>query len=268
MSISTRLFAWIMLVFTAFVAIVIIVDTTLMNYFFAFITVLKMYDIDDMVNQMYLGPETEYLETLNELELKFNISVEIFDKNDRLIYSTDSPNAVYGEETDQSLIKAYGREADSDAKFSTPSGRERIWALKTYQRTQDAEKVVFFVDTMELENGYRLKTYTSLAAIQDGATVSLIIVVLTSVILIFFALIIVKKITRRMTRPLNDIIEITHDISTRDFSKRCPPSNTIEIDTLSQSVNALSESLSGAIEELKKKNVQLQADYEKEKELE
>ncbi len=268
MRISTRLFAWIMLIFTVFVAIVIIVDTTLMNYFFAFMTVFRMYDIDDTVNEMYAGPEEEYLETLNELELKFNISIEIFDENDWLIYSTDSPEAVYGKQTDQSLLKVYGKEDDSDAKFTMPSGRERIWALKTYQRSEDAEAIVFWVDTMELVNGYWLKTYTSLASIQDGSTVSLIVVVLTSIIMIFFALIFVRKITRRMTRPLNDIIDITHDISLQDFSKRCPPSNTIEIDTLSQSVNALSESLAGAIEELEEKNAQLQADYEKEKELE
>lgn len=268
MRISTRLFLWIMVVITLFVAIIIVVDTTLMNYFYALITVLKMYDIDSTVNEMYQGPTSDYIDTLHELELEFNISIEIFDENGVLIYSTDSAEAVYGTQTNQALIKNYGTEDEGSTKFTMPSGRERTFELKTYKKTEEAEGVKFFIDTIELENGYRLKTYTSLASIQDGANISLIVVVLTSIVMIVFALIVVRLFTQRLTRPLNEIVDITHGISLRDFSKRCPPSNTIEIDTLSKSVNALSESLSFSIEELKEKNAQLQADYEKEKELE
>ncbi|MBR5428611.1 MAG: HAMP domain-containing histidine kinase [Clostridia bacterium] len=273
MRISTRLFAWIMLIFTVFVAIVIIVDTTLMNYLYVALTEFKLYNIDVTISEMYHGPQSEYLPFLRRLEFENNISLEIINPQGVLYYSSDSTEAVYGPETDQSLKRSFGREDEKPITITHWNEKtqkldiERQTALKTYTKA-DQSTIRFLVDEMTLENGYTLITYNSLASIKDGSRITLIVVILTMLIMTGFALIFVRKITKRMTRPLNDIIDITHDISMRDFSKRCPPSNTIEIDTLSQSVNALSESLAGAIEELEEKNAQLQADYEKEKELE
>lgn len=279
MSISTRLFAWIMLIFIVFVTIIIVVDTTLMKYLFVLITEMKSYDIDITVSEMYQRDPSGYLPFLRRLEFEDNISLEIFDENGVLMYSSDSIDAVYGPQTDQSLKRDIGKKDENGVEtekaidinswnvkthqFDNP----RKTALKTYVRA-DGSSIQFLVDEMSLENGYTLKTYKSLESIKDGSTITLIVVILTMIVMIVFALIFVRKITRRMTRPLNEIVRITHDISTMDFSQHCPPSNTIEIDTLSKSVNALSGSLSLSLEELKEKNAQLQADYEKEKALE
>ena len=273
MRISTRLFLWIMLIFTVFVAFIIIVDTTLMKYLFVVITEFKMYDIDVTVSEMYQRDPSEYVPFLRQLEFENNISLEIFDEDGVLMYSSDSANAVYGPKTDQSLKRDFGKPNEDSITIKTWNkktqqlDKEKKTALKTYVRV-DGSTIFFLIDEMLLENGYTLKTYFSLEPSKDGATITLIVVIMTMIVMIVFTAAFVRIITRRMTRPLNKIVDITHGISLRDFSKRCPPSNTIEIDTLSKSVNALSESLSFSIEELKEKNAQLQADYEKEKELE
>lgn len=67
---------------------------------------------------------------------------------------------------------------------------------------------------------------------------------------------------RRITRPAKEISRIAERISKFDFSNRCPPAHTRELDRLSQSVNHISEELQDYVGRLEQSNRRLGAELE------
>lgn len=73
---------------------------------------------------------------------------------------------------------------------------------------------------------------------------------------------------RWITRPIVDISHIAARIAALDFSSRWVQRRTDEIGALGDSLNALSDSLSDALTELKSANARLQRDMERERDME
>ena len=74
--------------------------------------------------------------------------------------------------------------------------------------------------------------------------------------------------TRWITRPIVDISHIAARIAGLDFSSRWAQHRTDEIGALGDSLNTLSDNLSGALTELKAANERLQQDMERERDME
>ncbi len=265
MSVSTRLFLWIMMLMSLFVTVIIVVDTFLINYLYIFSTVWDQWSIDSDFDEMFAGEESDYLDKLSEMEKEYRTFIELYDPAGVLVYTSDAEPPVFGASTDQSLVRSYGKEDENSVHFEL-KGLERVFELLTDPNSDIGLR--YFVHTIELNNGYTAKTFKMITPVKEGAELAFYIVIATSVALIFVAIVVVRLFAGRFTKPLKKISSITQNMATLDFSKRCPPANTREIDSLSESINTLSESLSGAIEELKEKNRQLQEDFEKEKQLE
>lgn len=71
-----------------------------------------------------------------------------------------------------------------------------------------------------------------------------------------------------MTRPIKKISAISRQMADMDFGSLCPVKRTDEIGVLSDSLNELSVRLSVALSELREANRKLQADIDRERELE
>lgn len=71
-----------------------------------------------------------------------------------------------------------------------------------------------------------------------------------------------------MTAPIKKISKMSKLMANMDFDSLCPVKRTDEIGVLSDSLNTLSGNLSAALAELKDANQKLQADIDKERELE
>ncbi len=71
-----------------------------------------------------------------------------------------------------------------------------------------------------------------------------------------------------ITAPIKKISKMSRRMASMDFSSLCPVDRTDEIGVLADSLNTLSSNLSVALMELKEANQKLQADIDKERELE
>ena len=71
-----------------------------------------------------------------------------------------------------------------------------------------------------------------------------------------------------ITAPIKKISKMSRRMANMDFNNFCPVERTDEIGVLANSLNSLSSNLSAALMELKEANQKLQADIDKEKELE
>ncbi len=98
-------------------------------------------------------------------------------------------------------------------------------------------------------------------ALEKSIPVLSIIILSVSVIAAFFY-------TYYMTKPVKRISKLSKQMADMDFSGFCPTGRTDEIGILSDSLNELSEKLSKALSELESANKKLQADIDRERQLE
>ncbi len=98
-------------------------------------------------------------------------------------------------------------------------------------------------------------------ALQKSLPVLSVIIIVVSIITAFLY-------TAYMTTPIKRISKISKQMAALDFSGLCTVRRTDEIGVLASSLNNLSGKLSSALSELQDANKQLQADINKERELE
>ncbi|MDO4345643.1 MAG: HAMP domain-containing sensor histidine kinase [Eubacteriales bacterium] len=118
----------------------------------------------------------------------------------------------------------------------------------------DVEYTVFIAKNMEKESQIT-------EALQKAIPVLSVVILAVSIVASFFY-------TVYMTTPVKQISKISKQMAALNFSGLCEVRRTDEIGTLSSSLNELSEKLSSALSELQNANKQLQADIDKERELE
>ena len=118
----------------------------------------------------------------------------------------------------------------------------------------DVEYTVFVAKNTEKESQIT-------EALKKAIPVLSVVILAVSVIAAFFY-------TVYMTTPIKRISKISKQMASLDFSGLCPVRRTDEIGVLAGSLNDLSGKLSSALSELQSANKQLQADIDKERELE
>ncbi len=127
------------------------------------------------------------------------------------------------------------------------------WCRLTFADSTE-EYTVFFSKNTEKESQV-------VEALQNAIPVLSVVIIAVSIIAAFFY-------TAYMTTPIKRISKISKQMAALDFSGLCTVRRTDEIGILAGSLNDLSEKLSSALSELQSANKQLQADIDKERELE
>ncbi len=127
------------------------------------------------------------------------------------------------------------------------------WCRLTFSDSTD-EYTVFFSKNTEKESQV-------VEALQKAIPVLSVVIIVVSIVAAFFY-------TVYMTTPIKRISRISRQMAALDFSGLCSVRRTDEIGVLAGSLNDLSGKLSSALSELQSANKQLQADIDKERELE
>ncbi|MBQ9023565.1 MAG: HAMP domain-containing protein [Eubacterium sp.] len=120
-----------------------------------------------------------------------------------------------------------------------------------------------------LEDGNLILIRTPLESIQQSAQIASVFLLIVGLIAIAVSIIVGIVLSRRITRPIQTLQEISKRMVDLDFEakyKNADPHGD-EIDQLGDHMNRLSETLEGTISELKSANVELQKDIEQKTEI-
>jgi two-component system sensor histidine kinase VanS len=118
-----------------------------------------------------------------------------------------------------------------------------------------------------LKNGNYLLLRTSIAAIEENVAIANRFLIITGLFTILVGSLLVFILTGRFTRPILDLKEIARKMARLDFSQKYSGNVQDEIGELGQSINSLSEQLEISISALTKANRKLQADIERERQI-
>lgn len=149
---------------------------------------------------------------------------------------------------DDLIIRIYGFSQQEDGVFA--------------QRQERNENSRFLLYITDLTNGYNIEVSTKQTVIENNATIANKVVIVIAVFVCLLAMVIVLFYSKRFTKPLVEMNDITRGMANMDFSKKCTAKRTDEIGQLGSSINLLSDSLALTLNDLKEKNIQLEKDIE------
>ena len=120
----------------------------------------------------------------------------------------------------------------------------------------------YLVLTGALDCGLYLVINSPLDSIWESVEISNQFLLIAGIFTLFLSMVIIWYISRTFTRPIKELLGITHKIAKLDFSARYKDLNGNEIGRLGESINELSMELERNISGLKTANRQLQRDNE------
>lgn len=134
------------------------------------------------------------------------------------------------------------------------------------QKTYDPRTQTFYLESWGFfsDNGTIFIMTTPLASISESVDISNRFLMYVGITVILLGSIAVYFITRRITSPIHRLSQVSERMSNLDFEVKYTEQKdaALEIDTLGNSMNVMSDKLKTAIEELRTANSRLQSDIE------
>ena len=150
----------------------------------------------------------------------------------------------------------------------TVKSLETIDSRTTLELQNDSHlRIDFFLLQRQLHNGDTLILRQPLAPIRESATTAAQFTLLTGTLSLLGAGIWAFFFAGKITRPIRDLNHVAQNMTHLDFSRKCTISSKDELGELGRSINLLSDQLDNAIAKLNQTNRQLQADVERERQL-
>ena len=205
-------------------------------------------DLRSMAQQAEQSGDNYFL-LLSEFEREEGVSIDLYDQVDNYLYEGG------GSFVSGNKLNIISRKENSDGSyFNVVSAEGSSTQYILYGKT--------------FKNGYHIEITTQKDPIQENATLATRVTTTITVVTLLLALIFIFDYSRRFTKPLIQMNEVMERIANLDFSSETTIDRKDEIGTLAKNINKVSESLDNALTELREKNAQLEADIEKERQLE
>lgn len=190
-----------------------------------------------------------YFSLLSEFETEEGVSIDLYDTEDNYLYE-GSGGFISGNK-----LNIVSRKENSDGSyFNVVSAEGKNTQYILYGKTFD--------------DGRHIEISTQKDPIQENASIATGVTTTITIATLVLALVFIFDYSRRFTKPLIQMNEVMEKIANLDFSTETEINRKDEIGTLSQNINKVSRSLDNALTELREKNIKLQEDIERERQLE
>ncbi len=126
-----------------------------------------------------------------------------------------------------------------------------------------ATNIKYIILTAVLDNNYRIYIRMPMASIEESVAISNEFLYIIAIFVILFGGIVITIVSRRFSKPIEELDDIAKKMANLDFSQKYNVSQANdEIDNLGKSINQLSNKLEATIKQLKATNLELEKDVE------
>ncbi len=212
------------------------------------------------INDIYLGLEKRELEKEYSL-IKRNINNE--NKLINIIYDANS-KGIKIKLVDEDLNLLYTIFSDKmDSRFtnldlmllnSLEDDESKIITLKNYSKSGYDLHLVG-----KTQSGYAIIS-TSIETLKKDARTSIIVMLASSLITFIILLIVAYFISKVFSKKINEVKDVTDDITSLKFNKKIEVKTNDELGDLFNNINLMSDRLQSNIKELEKANTKLKED--------
>lgn len=215
------------------------------------------------IDDIYTGEMSEdIVHELNVLGYSINGLILIYDDLGQVVYSSRAfqGQAVFSV-TDETVMGGGKKEGFID-------GLRRGESLIDREAIKASWKNPIITVEKDLSNGDRLIIQTSKAALEESVGIINRFTLYPAVVAFLSAIILAFFVTKRISKPVVELTEITKRMKNLDFSSRYEGEADDEIGVLGRNFNDMSATLDKTIGELNQANEQLRGDIEREKAIE
>lgn len=244
-SIRVKLFLQIGAIFLLAVLLLLALNRWYMPVIYTYNTRRNMQEIAEQID--LLSPSaSDFGARLSSFEKNAGLSIDLYAPGGEQLYHGKDPLFVAG------------------GKVTVTNRRE--YADGSYFETQlfERQNAQFIVYVRTLESGCTLEMYSKKSTVDDNANSAVWVITVTSIAALTAALSAVYVYSKRFTKPLIEMRDVTKEMAHTDFTRKCTAETADEIGELAGSINQLSNSLEATLADLSEKNRKLQSDIEHE----
>ncbi|MCR5590810.1 MAG: HAMP domain-containing histidine kinase [Lachnospiraceae bacterium] len=213
-------------------------------------------DIDSAASAGDISSD-EFDRSLGEISAINNIEVLIIDADKQILKSTGKDSTMM---TRRLLDFVFGGAENVNPLYE--SGRIKI------QRTTDPRMKIEYLELWgSMENGNFILMRTPVQSMKEAAVLANTMFIRFGIIAIIAGIIFISMATKKITRPIMNLVGISEKMTRLDFSEKFVSRGNNEVDALGEHMNRLSDKLEATIEELKSANTELLRDIEKKTEI-
>lgn len=188
---------------------------------------------------------------------KYNLDMVVMNEQTSTVKSSDNDSQVL---IGQLLANLFEQNATDDKNYKLLEKKDR-YTLQISLDNQMEEKYIEMWGL--LDNGNLFLIRSSLAGIQDSASIANTFLAYVAIVSILVSIFISNILSKKMTKPILELADLSSQMKELDFNAKYSGNSRTEIAILGQNINELSETLERTISELKTANNELQTDLER-----
>lgn len=221
---------------------------------------IKTYD---RVNKLAIDSDTEteeFKQTFFQICSASGLNAAIVTSGLKTVYSTTGENDIL-------IVRLFDHVFDADRDTNKPHilYKNDLYEICT---SRDPRVELDYLELWgNLSTGDIIIMRTPLSSIRESASVSNRFLGYIGFVMIIVCALIIWFVTGRITRPIEELAELSEKMSALDFDAKYRSGGNNEIGVLGEHMNELSETLEKTISELKTSNNELKRDIEKKEKL-
>ena len=256
-----NIFYRLAIIFAVFVLVLCLANVGFLVKFFSNKEKAALKEQLTVVSDLDFTDPTTVIETLSEINDKYNFQVEVYYPDGQILYTT------HGSQMMDYFHQQNNRFAMSHEDM-IPIKSENLGGGIIFETAiRRFDKGEFLLCRKLIKDNLYAEVRIQKQLISNSAAIANEFIVIISAICLFFSIVWVLVFARQFSRPITEMSEITGDMAKLNFERRLNVRRTDEIGQLAESINNLSGSLSSALNDLKATNEKLQSDIELERQL-
>lgn len=249
-SIRSKMAMFVTVIICSIVSVQVIINLFIASPYFVSEKKKSIYSLYESLEKNYSDDANNLYNIISSFEEMKGLQVEIFDKNNNLIYTTG-----------RKISEGFDFEGEYNTDNIEYSEDPKIVVMKGYKTDTKSLSLHGIINT---SNGKRyIMIETPLLAIEDSVDVLNHISLYIAFFAIILGIVAAYIYAAKFSKPIKEIDKVAQNVAALNFSQKADETSSHnEIASLAHSINMMSDKLSSFIEELVDKNEVLHNDNE------
>lgn len=258
-----RLFLKVAVVFLSLVLFIMVCNSLFLDDYYISRQKVQLIENRSKIEELDLSDKASTMKYLTELYEKSGVETEIYSKNGATVYTTYGGQIfdfLYGPELNNDNFNMNHKQLIVLSSRQLPDGS----VIETAKEpNNEIEYIVYRVQ----KSNYFIETRTRIQLLENSAAVANNFILLIIIVCLGVGIVAIIFVSYRSAKPIAEMNNITKNMAALDFSQKISEESKDEIGQLAVSINELSDTLDATLKDLREKNLRLEHEIEKEREL-
>ena len=256
-SVRFKLFVTLCIVIAIIVLCLVTINSIVLESFYLYSKTQTVRGVYDKINNYYNlnGTNSNIEEELQRIA--FNNNFDIFIETDQNVMVFSTNRDFYSILDIITNSRDYNNARNNDNVIYADDD------IRIEKINDQSNNISYILLSGRLDNGYSLYISIPAVPIEESVDISNQALIIIGFIILIISAFIASYISKKFTRPIVELNDITNKMARLDFSKKYKLADTDdEINELGKNINTMSDKLESTIKQLRDNNLELEKDIE------